>query len=71
MATRAAAGDFTAALSLVDPSVRDVLAPAVRQAFIGGFEGVLLVAGVAALVFAVLVGTLLGRPMPVHEPLPA
>ncbi|MBD9504253.1 MFS transporter [Pseudomonas sp. PDM17] len=71
MATRAAAGDFTAALSLVDPTLRSALAPAVRQAFIGGFEGVLLAAGVAALVFAVLVGALLKRPMPAHEPVPA
>lgn len=71
MATRAAAGDFNAALAVVDPALRDVLAPAVRQAFIGGFESVLLVAGIGALVFAVLVGTLLDRPMPVHEPVPA
>ncbi|MNF10390.1 hypothetical protein D3C80_2113120 [compost metagenome] len=40
------------------------MAPLARQAFMGGFEAVLQVAGVAALLFAVLVGTLLSRPLP-------
>jgi hypothetical protein len=31
---------------------------------VGGFEAVLLTAGVAALVFAVVVGVLLRRPLP-------
>ncbi|MFK3820175.1 MFS transporter [Pseudomonas sp. NPDC089407] len=62
MATRVAAGDLASALALVDPSLRDGLAPLARQAFVGGFETVLYSAGVAALVFAVLVGVLLSRP---------
>lgn len=65
MATRVAAGDLPAALAVVDPSLRDTLAPLARQAFVGGFEAVLTSAGVAALVFAVVVGLLLNRPLPV------
>ena len=49
----------------------EVVAPVARGAFVGGFEAVLLTAGVAALVFAVVVGVLLGRPLPVPQPLPA
>lgn len=71
IATRAAAGDIEAALSVLDPGLRGVLAPVVRQAFIGGFESVLLVAGIAALVFAALVGVLLGRPLPEQAVTPA
>jgi len=38
-----------------------------RQAFMGGFEAVLQVAGFAAMVFAVVVGVLLSRPLPVTQ----
>lgn len=71
MATRVAAGDLPAALAMVDPALRETLAPLAQHAFIGGFETVLQSAGVAALVFAVVVGVLLGRPLPVPQPLPA
>ena len=64
MATRVAAGDLQAALAVLDPGLREAVAPLARQAFIGGFEAVLHVAGVAALLFAVLVGVLLSRPLP-------
>lgn len=64
MATRVAAGDLHAALALLEPRLRETVAPLARQAFIGGFEAVLQVAGVAALLFAVLVGVLLSRPLP-------
>lgn len=64
MATRVAAGDLQAALAVLDPGLREAVAPLARQAFIGGFEAVLHVAGVAALLFAVLVGVLLSQPLP-------
>jgi len=64
MATRVAAGDLQAALSLLDPRLREAVAPLARHAFAGGFEAVLLTAGAVALVFAVVVGVLLGRPLP-------
>jgi len=67
MATRVAAGDLPAALALLDPGLRDTVAPLARQAFVGGFEAVLQVAGVAALLFAVLVGVLLSRPLPAMQ----
>lgn len=63
MATRVAAGDLSAALGLLDPSLREAVAPLARQAFIGGFEAVLITAGVAAWVFAAMVGVLLRRPL--------
>ncbi|MFJ4433157.1 MFS transporter [Pseudomonas sp. NPDC089395] len=66
MATRIAAGDLPAALAMLDPSLRDTVAPLARQAFAGGFEAVLLTAGCVALAFAVVVGVLLGRPLPSH-----
>jgi hypothetical protein len=69
MATRVAAGDLPAALALLEPGLREVVAPVARGAFVGGFEAVLLTAGVAALIFAVVVGVLLRRPLPqVNEP---
>ena len=64
MAIRVAAGDLQAALALLEPGLRETVAPLARQAFIGGFDAVLQVAGVAALLFAVLVGVLLSRPLP-------
>ncbi|MGE7993450.1 MFS transporter [Pseudomonas sp. NPDC089554] len=64
MAARVAAGDLPAALALLEPGLREALAPLARQAFIGGFETVLHSAGIAALLFAVVVGVLLGRPLP-------
>jgi len=67
MATRVAAGDLQAALALLDPGLREAVAPLARQAFMGGFEAVLQVAGFAALVFAVVVGVLLSRPLPVTQ----
>lgn len=74
MATRVAAGDLQAALALLDPRLREVAAPLARQALIGGFEAVLCSAGVAALIFALLVGVLLNKPLPIgqalHQPEP-
>jgi len=64
MATRVAAGDLEAALSLLEPGLREAVAPLAREAFAGGFEAVLVTAGVVALVFAVVVGALLSRPLP-------
>ncbi len=67
MATRVAAGDLQAALALLEPGLREAVAPLARQAFMGGFEAVLQVAGLAALVFAVVVGVLLSRPLPATQ----
>lgn len=67
MATRVAAGDLQAALALLEPGLREAVAPLARQAFMGGFEAVLQVAGVAALLFALLVGVLLSRPLPAMQ----
>ncbi|WP_248918592.1 MFS transporter [Pseudomonas entomophila] len=64
MATRVAAGDLQAALGVLEPGLRGVVAPLAQQAFVGGFSAVLQVAGVMALVLAVVVGGLLGRPLP-------
>ncbi|MNM33482.1 Multidrug resistance protein stp [compost metagenome] len=63
MATRVAAGDLQAALAVLDPALRAAAAPLAQQAFIGGFEAVLYTAGIAALVFALIVGVLLSRPL--------
>lgn len=68
MATRVAAGDLAAALAMLDPALRVEVAPLARQAFIGGFESVLHVAGIAAMVFAIVVGVLLSRPPVQLEP---
>lgn len=62
MATRVAAGDLQAALAMLDPGLREAVAPLARQAFIGGFGAVLQTAGFAALLFAIVVGVLLSRP---------
>ncbi|MDF9616882.1 MFS transporter, partial [Pseudomonas entomophila] len=51
-------------LGVLGPGLRGVVAPLAQQAFVGGFETVLQVAGGMALVFAVVVGGLLGRPLP-------
>lgn len=71
MAARVAAGDLPSALALVDPALRESMAPLAQQAFIGGFETVLQSAGVAALVFAVVVGVLLSQPLPALQPQPS
>jgi EmrB/QacA subfamily drug resistance transporter len=64
MATRVAAGDVPAALAMVGPNLHDAVAPLAVQAFMGGFQMMLVCAGSAALVFAVVVGLLLSRPLP-------
>lgn len=67
MATRVAAGDLQMALGGLEPGLRGVVAPLAQQAFVGGFEAVLQVAGGMALVFAVVVGVLLERPLPLPQ----
>jgi hypothetical protein len=62
MATRVAAGDLQAALALLPPGLREAAAPLAREAFMGGFQALLQVAGVCALLLAVVVGVLLSRP---------
>jgi EmrB/QacA subfamily drug resistance transporter len=60
---RVVAGDMPAALGLLPESVRQAVEPLAQQAFVGGFGVVLEVAGVLALLGAVVVGSLMRRPI--------
>jgi len=51
-------------LALLPPGLREAAAPLALEALLGGFQTLLQVAGVVALIFAVLVGALLQRPLP-------
>jgi EmrB/QacA subfamily drug resistance transporter len=64
IASRVVAGDMNAALQAVDVGARDVVQPLAQQAFVTGFGSVLWVAGCVGLVSAVLVGTLMRKPIP-------
>lgn len=64
IASRVVAGDMPAALSELPESARLVVEPLARQAFVGGFSLVLWVAGVLALLAALVVGTLMRNPLP-------
>lgn len=65
IASRVVAGDMTAALGLLPDTARGVVEPLARQAFIGGFSLLLVVAGLLALLGALVVGTLMRNPIPV------
>ncbi|MFJ7794222.1 MFS transporter [Pseudomonas sp. NPDC096950] len=65
IASRVVAGDMTAALGLLPDTARGVVEPLARQAFVGGFSLLLLVAGLLALLGALVVGTLMRNPIPV------
>ncbi|MFJ3486056.1 MFS transporter [Pseudomonas sp. NPDC090202] len=67
MASRVVAGDMSAALQPLDASARQIVQPLAQQAFISGFGSVLWVAGFAGLFAAVLVGTLMRKPIPVLQ----
>lgn len=64
IASRAVAGDMNAALQTIDASARGMTQPLVRDAFVSGFGSVLWVSGLIALLAAVLVGTLMRKPIP-------
>lgn len=64
IASRVVAGDMRAALSLVPDTARSLVEPLARQAFIGGFSLLLWVAGLLALLGALVVGTLMRHPIP-------
>jgi hypothetical protein len=64
IASRVVAGDMSAAMSLVPDTARSLVEPLARQAFVGGFSLLLWVAGLLALLGALVVGTLMRKPIP-------
>jgi hypothetical protein len=64
VASRVVAGDMPAALSLLPEAARPLVEPLARQAFVGGFSLLLWVAGLAGLLGALVVGTLMRNPIP-------
>ncbi|MBH8613559.1 MFS transporter [Pseudomonas mohnii] len=67
IASRVVAGDMSAALSLVPESARMRVEPLARQAFVAGFSLLLWVAGLAGLLGALVVGTLMRNPIPAQR----
>ncbi|KQM50346.1 hypothetical protein ASE80_29310 [Pseudomonas sp. Leaf15] len=53
-----------AAMALLPEPARALVQPLARQAFVGGFSGVLWVAGLLGLLGALVVGTLMRKPIP-------
>lgn len=71
VASRVVAGDMPAALELLPQDARPVVEPLAHHAFVGGFSLLLWVAGLAGLVAALVVGTLMRHPIPAinsHRP---
>jgi predicted MFS family arabinose efflux permease len=68
IASRVVAGDMNAAMSLLPPAARSMVEPLARQAFVAGFSLLLWVAGLAALLGALVVGTLMRNPLPAPQP---
>jgi MFS family permease len=64
VASRVVAGDMPAAMSLLPQAARSVVEPLAHQAFVGGFSLLLWVAGLAGLLAALVVGTLMRNPIP-------
>jgi EmrB/QacA subfamily drug resistance transporter len=64
IASRVVAGDMSAAMSLLPEAARPMVEPLARQAFVGGFSLLLWVAGLLALLGALVVGTLMRNPIP-------
>jgi len=63
MASRVVAGDMAAALQALDASAGEVVQPLAQQAFVSGFASVLWVVGGVGLLAALLVGTLMRKPI--------
>ncbi|WP_026145558.1 MFS transporter [Pseudomonas asplenii] len=64
IASRVVAGDMPAAMATLPEAARPVVQPLAQQAFVGGFGTVLWVAGLLALLGALVVGTLMRQPLP-------
>ncbi|MGH8416466.1 MAG: MFS transporter [Pseudomonas sp.] len=64
IASRVVAGDMSAALQSLDANARVVVEPLAQQAFVAGFASVLWLAGWVGLLAALLVGTLMRKPIP-------
>ena len=64
IASRVVAGDMQGALSQLPLAVQTQVQPLATQAFMAGFSSLLWVAGVLALLGALLVGTLMRKPIP-------
>ncbi|MNL07436.1 Major Facilitator Superfamily protein [compost metagenome] len=67
VASRVVAGDMSAAMSLLPEAARTLVEPLARQAFVAGFSLLLWVAGLAALLGALVVGTLMRNPIPAPQ----
>jgi EmrB/QacA subfamily drug resistance transporter len=68
IASRVVAGDMNAAMSLLPQAARSMVEPLAREAFVAGFSLLLWVAGLAALLGALVVGTLMRNPIPAPQP---
>ncbi len=68
IASRVVAGDMTAAMNLLPEAARALIEPLARQAFLGGFSVLLWVAGLLSLSGALVVGTLMRKPIPIKSP---
>ncbi|WP_416769201.1 MFS transporter [Pseudomonas sp. RHF3.3-3] len=64
IASRVVAGDMQAAMATLPEAARPAVQPLAHQAFVGGFGTVLWLAGLLALLGAVVVGTLMRKPLP-------
>ncbi|MGH8383936.1 MAG: MFS transporter [Pseudomonas sp.] len=62
--SRVVAGDMTAAMNLLPQAAQSMVEPLARHAFVGGFSLLLWVAGLAGLLAALVVGTLMRNPIP-------
>jgi hypothetical protein len=58
---------MSAAMSVLPQAARPLVEPLARQAFVGGFSLLLCVAGLLALLGAVVVGTLMRNPIPAQK----
>lgn len=68
IASKVVAGDMPAALAGLPTATRELIQPMAREAFVGGFSRVLWVAGWLALLAALVVGTLMRKPIPGTRP---
>jgi len=64
IASRVVAGDMSGALSQLPLAAQAQIQPLATQAFVAGFSTLLWVAGLLALLGALLVGTLMRKPIP-------
>ncbi|WP_130903425.1 MFS transporter [Pseudomonas sp. Sample_22] len=67
VASRVVAGDMNAAMSLLPEIARPLVEALAREAFVAGFSLLLWVAGLAALLGALVVGTLMRKPIPTPQ----